>query len=86
MVVVVVSVKTVGVVLVSSFIVIPAATARMIGSTLAWTTAIALIIGVVGTFLGLVVSFHLNTSTAATIILIQSAAFTLSLIYARVRR
>ncbi len=85
-VVVVVSVKTVGVVLVSSFIVIPAATARMIGSTLAWTTAIALIIGVVGTFLGLVVSFHLNTSTAATIILIQSAAFTLSLIYARVRR
>jgi len=85
-VVVVVAVKTVGVVLVSSFVVIPAATARLIGLTLARTTALALVIGTLGTCAGLVASFHLNTPTAATIILIHSAGFALSLVWNRLRR
>ncbi|HVK89194.1 MAG TPA: metal ABC transporter permease, partial [Kofleriaceae bacterium] len=45
-VVVVVAVKTVGVVLVSSFVVIPAAIARLLVRTLARATALALVIGV----------------------------------------
>ncbi len=85
-VVVVVAVKTVGVVLVSSFVVIPAATARMVGQTLARTTALALMIGTVGTGVGLIASFHLNTPTAATIILIHSAGFAFSLVWNRLRR
>jgi len=85
-VVVVVAVKTVGVVLVSSFVVIPAASARLVGQTLARTTVIALMIGTIGTGVGLVASFHLNTPTAATIILIHSAGFALSLVWNRLRR
>ncbi|HEY1555804.1 MAG TPA: metal ABC transporter permease [Kofleriaceae bacterium] len=85
-VVVVVAVKTVGVVLVSSFVVIPAATARLVGSTLARATLIALAIGTLGAALGLFVSFHLDTPTAATIILIHCAAFALALTWSRLRR
>ncbi len=85
-VVVVVAVKTVGVVLVSSFVVIPAATARLIGQTLARTTALALLIGTVGTGVGLTASFHLDTPAAATIILLHSAGFALSLVWNRLRR
>lgn len=85
-VVVVVAVKTVGVVLVSSFVVIPAATARLVGQTLARTTALAVIIGIVGASVGLVASFHLNTPTTATIILLHSAGFAAALAWSRLRR
>lgn len=85
-VVVVVAVKTVGVVLVSSFVIIPAATARLVGSTLARATLLALAIGVLGAVFGLFASFHLNTSASATIILIHSASFGLALLWTRFRR
>lgn len=85
-VVVVVAVKTVGVVLVSSFVVIPAATARLVGQTLARTTVLALAIGVAGAMLGLFASFHLKTPTAATIILIHSGGFATALLWNRLRR
>lgn len=85
-VVVVVSVKTVGIVLVSSFVVIPAATARLLGSTLARATIVAFAIGTLGAALGLFVSFRLNTPTAATIILIHSAGFAGTLLWTRLRR
>lgn len=85
-VVVVVSVKTVGVVLVSSFVVIPAATARLIGTTLARATALAVLISTLGAAIGLIASFHWKTPSAATIILIHSASFAIALAVARIRR
>jgi len=85
-VVVVVSVKTVGVVLVSSFVVIPAATARLVGSTLARVTALAVAIGVAGAIAGILASWPLNTPTAATIILIHAAGFAIALAWSRLRR
>jgi zinc transport system permease protein len=85
-VVVVVSVKTVGVVLVSSFIVIPAATSRLIASSLARATAVALLIGVAGATLGLIVSYQLNLPTGATIILLHCTCFAIALFVARLRR
>ena len=85
-VVVVVAVKTVGVVLVSSFVVIPAATARLLGSSLGVTTLIAAFIGVAGTAIGLLASYHLDTPAAATIILLHSAVFAGALVWTRLRR
>ena len=84
--VVVVSVKTVGVVLVSSFVIIPAATARLIGSTLARTTVVAVVIGMLGSAIGLFASYHLNTPTAATIILIYCLGFGSAIVVSRLRR
>jgi zinc transport system permease protein len=85
-VVVVVAVKTVGVVLVSSFVVIPAATARLIGSTLRVATWLALVIGTTGAAVGLIASYHLNTPAAATIILIHSAVFAGAFAYSHLLR
>ena len=86
-VVVVVAVKTVGVVLVSSFVVIPAATraARRLDAG-AHDRCSRSLIGTVGSVVGLIASFHLNTPTAATIILIHSAGFAGALLWARIRR
>lgn len=79
-VVVVVAAKTLGVILVSSFVVIPAATARLISTTLARTTALAALIATLGTAVGLIAAYHLNTPAMATIILIHCACFATALV------
>jgi zinc transport system permease protein len=78
-IVVVVGVKTVGVVLVSAFVVIPAATANLLGRTPAGIAALAVALGVGGTAFGLFASYHLNVATGATIILTLGALFFLAL-------
>jgi zinc transport system permease protein len=74
-IVVVVGVKTAGVVLVSAFVVIPAASASLLGRTLVETAAIAVGLAVAGTAIGLCASYHLNVATGATIILTLGAFF-----------
>jgi len=81
--VVVVGVKTVGVVLVSAFVVIPAAAANLLGRSLAGIAGIAVALGVSGTAFGLFASYHLNVATGATIILTLGAAFFLALFLRR---
>lgn len=81
--VVVVGVKTVGVVLVSAFVVIPAATANLLGRTPAGIAALAVALGVGGTAFGLFVSYHLNVATGATIILTLGTLFFLALVFRR---
>ena len=81
--VVVVGVKTVGVVLVSAFVVIPAATANLLGRTPAGIAALAVALGVGGTAFGLFASYHLNVATGATIILTLGALFFLALVLRR---
>lgn len=85
-VVVVVAVKTVGVVLVSSFVVIPAASARLIATTLGRATLYAFGIGTLGAAIGLIASYHLDTPAAATIILIHCGVFAASVAWSRIRR
>lgn len=84
-VVVVVAVKTAGVMLVSSFVVIPAAAARLVGSTLARVTVIACAIGTLGSGIGLIASYHLNTASSAAIILIHCTCFAAALVVSRLR-
>ena len=81
--VVVVGVKTVGVVLVSAFVVIPAATANLLGRTPLTIAALAVAFGVGGTSFGLFASYHLNVATGATIILTLGALFFLALVFRR---
>ena len=81
--VVVVGVKTVGVVLVSAFVVIPAATANLLGRSPAGITLLAVLLGVSGTAFGLFASYHLNVATGATIILTLGACFFVALVLRR---
>jgi zinc transport system permease protein len=73
--VVVLGVKTVGVVLVSAFIVIPASTARLLGGSFAGMALKALALGVIGSAVGLIASYHLDVGSGAMIILVLGAAF-----------
>jgi zinc transport system permease protein len=82
-VVIVVAVKTAGIALVSSFIVIPAATASMIGRTLTRVALLALGLGVGGAAFGLLASYHLNVASGATIILTLGVIFGLGLLFRR---
>jgi len=81
--VVVVGVKTVGVVLVSAFVVIPAATASLLGRTPRTIAALAVGVSAFGTAFGLFASYHLNVATGATIILTLGASFFLALLLRR---
>jgi zinc transport system permease protein len=80
---VVLGVKTVGVVLVSAFIIIPAATARVVGGSFARCACLAVMIGVVGSALGLFASYHLNVASGATIILTLGTGFFAALVFQR---
>jgi zinc transport system permease protein len=81
--VVVVGVKTVGVILVSAFIVIPAATATLLGGTLTRIGLLAVALGVMGSAAGLLASYHLNVASGATIIVTLALAFFLALLRRR---
>ena len=76
-VVIVVAVKTVGIALVSSFVIIPAAAGRMLGRTLGRVALASITIGVVGSAIGLLLSYHANVASGATIILTLGAVFAL---------
>lgn len=84
-VVIVVGVKAVGVVLVSSFIVIPAATAKMLGRTLATVSAIAIVVGALTAAAGLFASYHLDVPAGAMIILTLGGLFGIALAFRRRR-
>lgn len=76
---IVASVKLVGIVLVSSFFVVPAATARLIGTTFAGVTGLAVLLGMATAVGGLLLSYPLNSPVGALIVLVQAALFTLIL-------
>ncbi len=78
----VVAVKTAGVVLVSAYVVIPAATARMIGRRLSTVAAIAVALGAGASAVGLLASYHLNVASGATIILLLGSLFALAVAFA----
>ncbi|MDC3956163.1 metal ABC transporter permease [Polyangium jinanense] len=80
-VVIVVAVKTVGIALVSSFVVIPAATAKMVGRSIGRVALLAIAIGVIGSSIGLMLSYHADVASGATIILTLGAVFGLSLLF-----
>ena len=78
-VVVVTAIQAVGVILVGSFIVLPATTARLLNGTLGGVTLVSLGLAVGGCVVGLYASYHLNMTSGATIVLTLAAGFTAAL-------
>jgi ABC-type Mn2+/Zn2+ transport system permease subunit len=61
------SFRTVGTMLVFAFIVAPPATASLVSRRVPVMMAVAMLIGAMGVFVGLLLSFHFGTATAPTI-------------------
>ncbi len=72
---VVVAVKLVGIVLIASFLVIPAAAARLVSRTFSMMTVVSIASALFSATFGLAISVRLNLPSGATIILIMSALF-----------
>lgn len=75
---VVVAVKVVGIVLLSAFLVVPAAAARLLSRRFAGMTLLSVGIGTGTALLGLLASYELDLPSGATIILAQSLCFALA--------
>lgn len=75
---VVLSVKVVGVILVASYLIIPAAAARLLSGTLGGMALRAVLIGVSSSLLGLLLSFVWDVPSGSTIVLTQAAVFALA--------
>lgn len=84
--VVVTSIRLAGVVLVSAFLVIPAAGGRVLGRTLAGVARWAMLSGVFGVLLGFVIAHELEWPEGAAIVLMLALLFAASLAYRRLRR
>lgn len=71
-----VTMRVIGTLLISALLVIPAATARMLTNSFAKMLLISPTFGAVSCFVGMNLSYHLDTSAGATIILVSAAGFT----------
>jgi zinc transport system permease protein len=80
---VVVSIKIVGIVLIAAFLVIPAATAKLISKTFRQMTIYSVIIGMTSAIIGLWFSYFLDVPSGATIILVQAVCFFVNIILKR---
>lgn len=77
---IVVSVQTVGIVLVVAMLVTPAATAQLVSIRFARLMQVAILVGVASAVIGLYLSYWLDAASGATIVLVESAMFLAALL------
>jgi zinc transport system permease protein len=87
---VVVSMRVVGLLLISALMILPVAAAQLVRGSFRGTAVLAVVIGVGVSSVGVVVSFYANTPSGGTIVLLAIAVFTLAAVsvgvLARLRR
>ncbi|UCE08424.1 MAG: metal ABC transporter permease, partial [bacterium] len=83
---IVVAIKVVGIVLIAAFLVIPAATARILSRSFRKMTTLSIIIGVLSALIGLLISYYLDVPSGATIILFQAVLFFVTMLFKSVRK
>jgi ABC-type Mn2+/Zn2+ transport system permease subunit len=83
---VVLSVKSVGIVLVSALIVTPAAAAQQLTRSFRWMMILSVIFGVGSSVTGLVLSYWINVPSGAGIVLVATLVFLIAWIASPVRR
>lgn len=76
---IVVSIKIVGILLISAFLVLPAATARLLTRSFRQMTLVSVAVGTVTPAVGLYVSYATDLPSGATIVLLQASLFVVAL-------
>jgi ABC-type Mn2+/Zn2+ transport system permease subunit len=82
---IIIAIKLIGIVLVSALLVLPAATARQLTDNYRGLVLYSVVIGVISTVAGLILSYQLNLASGATIVLFAGLLFFVSLLYARLK-
>lgn len=78
-VVVMISIKWVGILIINSLLILPAATARNIAKNMKQYTLLSVIFSLVSCLIGLILSYYIDAAAGATIVLVSSVFFVLSL-------
>ena len=81
-----VSIRVIGLLLVSALLVVPAAAGRNLARSVRTMFWAAVVVGLGSGVSGLIASFYWDSATGATIILVASLAFVLSQLYAGMRK
>ncbi|MGA0863512.1 MAG: metal ABC transporter permease [Ilumatobacteraceae bacterium] len=72
---IIVTMRVIGTLLISAMLVIPASTARMLTNSFAKMLVLSPVVGAACGFVGMNVSYHLDLSSSATIILVSTVVF-----------
>ncbi len=83
--IVTISIQWVGLLIVNSMLVLPAAAARNVARNTRQYTVISILIALFSGVMGLMGSYYLNTATGATIVLVSGILFFVSLAFKRAR-
>jgi zinc transport system permease protein len=83
---IVLSIKVVGIILVSALLVIPAASSHQLASRFRTMVLLSVGFGLISTMGGLVLSYYLNLASGATIVLLSTVIFFLCLTFSPKRR
>jgi zinc transport system permease protein len=83
---IVIAIKLIGIVLVSALLVLPGATGRQLARGYRGMMVYSVLVALVSTLGGLVLSYQLNLASGATIVLLSGVLFFLSFLFARVKR
>ncbi len=82
-IVVAISVSWVGLLIITSLLTLPAATARNFSASLRSYTAFSVLLSLLCGISGLIISFYIDSATGATIVLLLSACYFLSLVFTK---
>ena len=83
---IVVSMQVMGVTLIAAALVIPPVTARLLTDNFSRLAALSVVIGAGCGFIGMYVSYYVDVSSGANIVLVAAAAFVLAMVYSAVRQ
>jgi manganese/iron transport system permease protein len=82
---IVVSLQTVGIILVVAMLITPPATAQLLTTSFGRLVGLAVAIGVISPVIGLYLSYWLNSASGATIVLFETLVFVIALAVRRIR-
>lgn len=81
---VVLAIKIVGIILITAYIVIPGSFARLVAKRFLNMTIISILMGVITSILGLILSYHLDLPSGAVIIILQAILFIFAVFYNKI--
>jgi len=77
------SIKLVGILIINSLIILPAAAARVLAKDIKSYTVYSIGFSLISSILGIISSFYLGTASGATIVLFAAAIYAISVLYKR---
>ncbi len=82
-VVVMISIKWVGILIINSLLILPAATARNISKNIRQYTVLSVVFSLISCMIGLIGSYYLETAAGASIVMVSAVFFAISLVVSK---